>query len=331
MNELDLVEKFRDDMPTADPAALNRARARMFHGPAARRRARWQWGLVPAGALAAVVAGAVAINGMGSHALIPVPQTAQGSPGSGGSPTVATDAAGVLRLAAAEVRTEPVLPARPDQFVYVESLTAYDNVDNLEKKPTYVPPKEIRRKVWMSVDGSRAGLLSETVVKTGEKSETPLGNGVNPSPGANAPQVIGLSPAYLTNLPTGTKAMRDWLYQGSGSATKGNDTTAWTKIGDTLREQYVTPAEQAAMFEAAATIPGVAMVKQADLAGRAGIAVSRTSGKVRFDYIFDAKTYDYLGERVVVVGHLPPYPKGAVSAFTAQLRVAIVDRTGQLP
>jgi hypothetical protein len=52
---------------------------------------------------------------------------------------------------------------------------------------------------------------------------------------------------------------------------------------------------------------------------------------VRFDYIFDAKTYDFLGERVVVVGNLPPYPKGVVSRWTARLQVAVVDRAGQLP
>ncbi|MFI6073146.1 hypothetical protein ACIA5C_16300 [Actinoplanes sp. NPDC051343] len=71
--------------------------------------------------------------------------------------------------------------------------------------------------------------------------------------------------------------------------------------------------------------------KQADLAGREGVAVSLLSGPVRFDYIFDAKTYEFLGERVVVVGHLPPYPKGVVSRWTAQLRITVVDRAGQLP
>ena len=34
MSDLDLVERFRADLPPADPAALSRARARMFHEPA---------------------------------------------------------------------------------------------------------------------------------------------------------------------------------------------------------------------------------------------------------------------------------------------------------
>ena len=307
MNDLDLVERFRADLPPADPAALSRARARMFHEPPPRRRPRWQWGLVPAGVLATVVAVA---------AFAARPSTAPVSTPPVSAPPVVADAAGVLRLAAAEVRTEPALPVKPGQFVYIESLTADDNVENLETKPTWVPPREVRRQIWLSADGVRAGLLRETVVKTGKKS-------------GDVPLSPNVPPAYVTSLPTDPKAMRDWLYHDPSE--NGPDATAWTRVGDTLREQYLTPAEQAAMFEAAATIPGTTVVKQADLAGRKGVAVTRVNGQVRFDYIFDAKTYDFLGERVVVVGNLPPYPRGAVSRWTAQLKVAIVDRPGQLP
>jgi len=332
MSDLDLVERFRADLPPADPAALSRARARMFREPApARRRARWVWGLAPAGALAAALAVAVAAGGI-SHPANPPKQNAAPPPRST-APEIPTDAAGVLRLAAEEVRTEPALPARPGQFVYVESLEANDNVENLETKPTWTPPKEINRKVWLSVDGTKAGLLRETNIETGERYEDVPLNVIAPR-GKNEPQPASSSsgtPAYVTNLPTDAKAMRAWLYGDAGKSENSPDATAWTKIGDTLREQYIPPDAEAAMFEAAATIPGTTLVKQADLAGRKGVAVSRVDHQVRFDYIFDAKTYDFLGERVVVVGNLPPYPKGAVSRWTARLRVAIVDKAGQLP
>ncbi|MEU4244390.1 CU044_5270 family protein [Actinoplanes sp. NPDC026619] len=321
MNDLELVERFRADLPPADPAALARARARMFRTPppSAPRR-RWVWGLVPAGALAAV--GAAVLAG----ALFSRPQAPTATPPaahpatSTGAPLVATDAAGVLRLAAAGARTEKALVAKPGQLVYVESIDATDNVENLETKPTWVPPKEMKRQIWLPVDkSSKKGLLRQTIVKTGEVFNVPIDDG---------------TPAYVTKLPTDPKAMRDWLYSyDAGTARNEPDADAWGKIGDTLREQYLPPDAQAAMFEAAATIPGTSLVKQADLAGRKGIAVTRlsTSGQVRFDYIFDAKTYNFLGERVVVVGDLKPYPKGVVSRWTARLQVAIVDRVGQLP
>jgi hypothetical protein len=340
MTDLELVERFRDDLPAADPAALSRARARMFHEPApARRRARWVWGLAPAGALAAAVAIAVAAGGVAHprtpprHDAAPAsakpakpqpsqPEPSKPEPSKPGTPKTATDAAGVLRLAAEEVRAEPVIPAKPGQFVYAESIDASDNVENLETKPTWVPPKEIDRKIWQSVDGAQDGLLIQTVVRTGKKYHVPL-------------EADGTR-AYLTDLPTDPVAMRAWLYAvGPGTRQPENQTeadfAAWDKMGETLREKYVAPLAKAAMFEAAATIPGTTMVKGADLAGRKGIAVSRSDRTVRFDYVFDAKTYEFLGERVVVVGKLPPYPKGVVSRWTAQLKVAIVDRAGQLP
>ena len=227
MTDLELVERFRDDLPPADPAALSRARARMFHEHTpARRRVRWIWGLAPAGALAAAVAVAVATGGTSKPATPPrheaAPASAKPSP-----PKIATDAAGVLRLAAEEVRAEPVIPARPGQFVYAESIDASDNVENLESKPTWVPPKEINRKIWQSVDGAQAGLLIQTVVTTGKKYNVPL-------------EADGTK-AYLTDLPTDPVAMRTWLYTvDRGTRQPENQTeadfAAWDKMGETLRE-----------------------------------------------------------------------------------------------
>jgi hypothetical protein len=317
MNDLDLVEKFRADVAPADPAALSRARARMFHDPAPRHH-RWIWGLVPAGALAVAVVVAVVAGGIPHPADTTVSPKQSTAPAPlPSAPPSANDAAGVLRLAAAEVRTEPVLTPGPGQFLYVESIEADDDVKNLETRPTWVPPRELRRDIWLSVDGSKPGLLIQTEVKTGKKYDVPL-------------DADGTK-AYLTTLPTDPVAMRAWLYKRSRGNENSPDSVAWDKIGDTLRERYVPPAVRATLFEAAATIPGTTLVKQADLAGRKGVAVSLRSGPTRFDYIFDAKTYEFLGERVVVVGHLPPYPKGAVSRWTAQLRMAVVDRAGQRP
>jgi hypothetical protein len=124
--------------------------------------------------------------------------------------------------------------------------------------------------------------------------------------------------------------MRHYLYHGAENKNPP-DTRAFTLVGDTLREQYVPPKAVAALFDAAATIPGTSVVHQADVAGRHGIAVSRTNQGIRHDLIFDSSTYRFLGERDVAVGNVPPYPKNAVIGWTAQLHLAIVDRAGQLP
>ncbi len=145
-------------------------------------------------------------------------------------------------------------------------------------------------------------------------------------------------PAYRTDLPTDAKAMRAYLYRDAqDNPPKPNgptpDDRAWSKIGDTLREQYLPPASVAALFDAAATIPGTSVVQGADLAGRKGTAVARTSRfGIRFELIFDTKTHRLLGERTVAVRDVEPgIKKDAVTGFTAQLKIGIVDRVGQLP
>jgi hypothetical protein len=302
MNDLDLMKEFRSDLPPADPAALGRARARMFRDPATPRpRRRWAWGLVPAGALAVAVAAAVVV--------LRPPDTAPPSPD---TPS-ALGAAQVFQLAAAEARREPVLVARPDQFVYVRSRVAWASLNLSDNR--YTPPKDHERRIWLSADGKLPGLLRE--------------EGAN----SNVPLDADVPPAYRADLPTDAKAMRAYLYQGTGGDPKGRsaDSLAWTKVGDTLREQYLKPLSVAALFDAAATIKGAGKVSQVDLAGRKGIAVSRTDAGTQHDIIFDRDTYRFLGERDVVVGQVEGFPQGATIGWTAQLEIAIVDKAGQLP
>jgi hypothetical protein len=320
MNDLDLMERFRADLPPADPAALARARARMFATPATRpARARWVWRLAPAGALA--VAAAVAVATV--HAA-PSPQA--GPTTTTTTAQAAPDAPHVLLLAAAEARREPALKARPDQFVYIESRVVAGGAKWGTTGATYVPPVEKDRRIWLSVDGSRPGTLEERPAAGGSVETNPK----NEDGGLYGDGGPG-TPAYRDDLPTGAKAMRAYLYRVAKNKNP-SDARAFTRVGDTLREEYVPPASVAALFEAASTIPGTKVVREADLAGRKGVAVSLTAEGIRHDLIFDSATYHFLGERsVVVVDNIPPFPKGAVIDWTAQIRVAIVDRPGQLP
>ncbi|MBU2662426.1 CU044_5270 family protein [Actinoplanes bogorensis] len=313
MNDLDLMEKFRADVAPPDPAALARARAGMFRAEPAPRR-RWVWRLAPVAALASVVAAGVTVVALRGP----------------DSPPPAPEAVRVLRLAAAEARRDPVLPARPDQYVYIESRVAWAGATMVSPdNAQYIPPVEKNRRIWLSVDGTRDGLLDEQAVRPSEAGRDTIHRNT-PLPVQGTP-----IPAYLRNLPTEATAMRNWLYAGTGATKEGGnppDVTAFVKVGDTLREQYVPPASAAALFEAAATIPGTTVVKQqVDLAGRRGIAVSKVHHATRHDLIFDARTYRFLGEREVAQEDAAPFPAGAVIGWTAQLQVAVVDKAGQRP
>jgi hypothetical protein len=323
MNDLDLMEKFRTEVPPPTAAVLADARARMFRAEPRRARKRWVWSLIPATAVGVVTA-AVAFTFVGVNPEQPEQREQQPS----------TEAAQVLRLAAAEARREPVQPARPDQFVYVESLVAWGGAEasangNL-KDAKYIPPVEKNRRIWLSVNGTRDGLLRERATDPRDAADpTSLIHENVPLPVQGTP-----IPAYLRDLPTEAKGMRKWLYAGAESGKGGGnppDVTAFVKVGDSLREQYIPPASVAAMFEAAATIPGTSVVKQVDLAGRRGVAVSKVHHATRHDLIFDAASYRFLGEREVAQKDAAPFPAGAVIGWTAQLKVAVVDRAGQLP
>ncbi|MFC3735740.1 CU044_5270 family protein [Paractinoplanes deccanensis] len=308
MNDLDLMRDFRADVAPPSPATLADSRAAMFRAapatPARSRSKRWIWGLAPAGALAAAVAVGAAVARPDAS---PAPGTA----------TTATrsEAAQVFLLAAAEARQEPALTVRPGQFVHVTSLVAWAGGAPKDGSTAYLAPVEKRREVWLSADGSRTGLLREKPVEPGA---------VDPHLNDNLPLDAG-TPGYLGDLPADKAAMRDYLYAGNDTKNPA-DRAAFTKVGDTLREHYLRPDAAAALYEAAATIPGTTVVRGADLAGRKGIAVSRTDQGTRHDIIFDARTYRFLGERDVVVGDVPPYPKNTVIGWTAQLKVEIVDR-----
>ncbi|MCX4811758.1 hypothetical protein OG601_14180 [Streptomyces sp. NBC_01239] len=87
-------------------------------------------------------------------------------------------------------------------------------------------------------------------------------------------------------------------------------------------------------IRAVARIPGVTTVEGVkDAAGRPGVAIARTDpdNPLRDEWIFDAKTYEFLGEREVASKDNAGVKKGTVTANTAVLRRAVVDKAGERP
>ncbi|MGW5579466.1 CU044_5270 family protein [Micromonospora chokoriensis] len=140
--------------------------------------------------------------------------------------------------------------------------------------------------------------------------------------------------AALVDLPTDPDALLAKLYQEREQRGRGNsrDGAAFTAIGDVLRESLVPPATSAALYRAAAKIPGVEVVRGVtDAAGRRGIAVGHTELDKRDEWIFDERTYAYLGERSYLVADTPDGPAGTVLGTTAVLQRAVVSTLGERP
>ncbi|MFI7499025.1 CU044_5270 family protein [Streptomyces sp. NPDC049687] len=280
---------------------------------------------------AAVVAGVVTSGGGGRDGGVatgPALTTPVGAATAKGVPQLLDQ----IALAAAEVDQSAV---KPGQYVYIESRTADSFVKTVGDKSTLASHKLHTRQVWESPDGTK-GWLIDPAVNDGPEGETlslPDEQGNTPEAHLNAP-----SYDYLAKLTTDPDVLLAKIYKETKGQGNTPDQEAFTTIGDLLGESYPPAELYAALFKAAAKIPGVVVVDDAvDAAGRHGVAVARldeTSGQ-REEWIFDKKTHVYLGERTVQVkgtsgdDHL--IKPGTVVFTSAIMNRAIVDGIKQTP
>ncbi|GAA4988207.1 hypothetical protein GCM10023205_68920 [Yinghuangia aomiensis] len=95
---------------------------------------------------------------------------------------------------------------------------------------------------------------------------------------------------------------------------------------------WAPPQVSAALYQAAARIPGVTVVPSAtDAAGREGVAVARSAQGRETQWIFDRATHTFLGERTVLVEASDTGPAGTVLGSSAVLAKAAADRAGEAP
>lgn len=134
------------------------------------------------------------------------------------------------------------------------------------------------------------------------------------------------------DLPRGTDALLALIYdlttaEEGGPAGKSRDGAALTFIADTLRIGTVPADLRAALYRAAAQIPGVTITEeQATLNGSTGIAIGRleTAGNVQQDIIIDLKNGQFIGEREIALDSENGLPAGTVT-HSAAVTTTVVD------
>ncbi|MEV7791288.1 CU044_5270 family protein [Streptomyces sp. NPDC087512] len=310
----------------------------------ARRLRRLTFTAIPLAAGATALA--LATGGVLDHrpTAEPGPAVASGPSERG---TDATPAA-VLLDDIANVAASKATPAvRDDQYVFIASKVAYsgqsgsDSVARLDKPHL--------RQIWLSVDGTRAGLLRENgqdteldtgregvVVSEGDGRTTvrrPAGTDSERPvtvPGEATPSLNSPTYRYLESLPTDPGTLLKKIYDETKGAGPGPDQEAFVTIGDLLREQLAPPKVSAALYKAAAKIPGVTVVNDSvDAAGRRGIAVARVHDGERTEWIFDKHSLEFLGERSVMLKDTSRAKAGQITATTAVLNRLVTDKPGQ--
>lgn len=128
-------------------------------------------------------------------------------------------------------------------------------------------------------------------------------------------------------LPRDPAALLSKIYELNGNAGQSRDGEALEWIRSALY-RGTAPAEfRAALYKAAALIPGVAITdQQATLNGITGIAIGRLepANNVQYDIIIDPETGQYIGEREVTLTAYASFPAGTATSWTA-VTTSVVD------
>jgi hypothetical protein len=134
---------------------------------------------------------------------------------------------------------------------------------------------------------------------------------------------------FMAGLPRDPHALLQRIYRESRGHGAGPDPEAFVFIGDLLRSGQVPGDLRAALYRAAAEIPGIQLIdRTANLAGSPGIAVGRDEGGgMRRDLIFDRSTGQFVGEREVRAQAGDGHPAGSSVEFTA-VTTTVVDKPG---
>ncbi|MFI2411760.1 CU044_5270 family protein [Streptomyces sp. NPDC018947] len=309
-----------------------------------RRRRRLTFTAIPLAAGATALA--LATGGVfGQHPTAQPGSAVASGPSERG--THATPAAVLLDRIATVAASKATPTVRDDQYVYIASKVAYSSQNGTDSVMRLDKPH--LRQIWLSADGTRPGLLRENgqdteldaghegvVVSEADGHTTvrrPDGTNSQPRvavPGEGTPSLNSPTYRYLESLPTDPGTLLKKIYDETEGAGPGPDQEAFVTIGDLLREQLAPPKVSAALYKAAAKIPGVTVVNDSvDAAGRRGIAVARVHNGERTEWIFDKHSLEFLGERSVMLKDTSRAKAGQVTATTAVLNRLVTDKPGQ--
>ncbi|WP_433176830.1 CU044_5270 family protein [Actinoallomurus sp. CA-150999] len=350
MDEMAQLNLLRAEVPRPAPTDLRAEEERLLaeiaapgserlDGSGRPRRFEWPTGRVRfrpvvvtgvAGGLAAAAVAGVALTGVHSR-----------GPGSSYLPqAVPVAVVQTLGHAADAASRQRELHPRPGQFLVFESQTMESTDSNSKEHGHSRYLSRAKRTIWLPVSGrATGGVLVEKGLPPKQYGNWPIPPEARQEVGTTGPtraadfdyraEYLRNDYAYLSRLPADPKGMRAHLYTQLKPGTAQGDLEAWSRVGGMLSEAYMPAAQRAALFRAAATIPGAEAVGSAeDAAGRTGVAVARvepTAGE-RTEYIFDRRTYTFLGQRTVVVdAKKAQAPVGTVTESTAQLSVRVAD------
>ncbi|MFG3323580.1 CU044_5270 family protein [Streptomyces sp. NPDC048171] len=212
-------------------------------------------------------------------------------------PAFDDEAVGLLTRIATVAAAKNTPSVRDDQYIYTRTQgmqqIAGEGEDNFQRSD------------WHAVNGKRDGLARITVLSG------PSGKGSMDMKLAADPNAT--SYRELQEMPTDPDKMYNTVWEATQGQGPTHEAAALEQIGTMLQGATLLPEVDAALYRAAAMIPGVSVIDSAkDAAGRPGVGLAFGIGDDRDVWVFDKKSLTYLG-----------------SDDVALLQVGVVDHLGQ--
>ncbi|MEU5184415.1 CU044_5270 family protein [Streptomyces longwoodensis] len=230
---------------------------------------------------------------------------------------------GRISDAAADRATPPV---RDDQFVYTREKTR--GADLTSGKAVLGPLTD--RETWLAQEPGPLRKLG--MIKENGRTST-----INAEFGDTGGTPAGLGrPTYrwLSSLPTDPDELLAYLYAKTPQVeARERDQAVFEQIGSLLG-RMMPPRTAAALYRAAAKIPGVVPAPRAqDAIGRRGLGIARDDVRhgVRTEWVFGTEDYSFLGSRSYLTADAPYGKAGTLLSSEAELELAVVDEAGRPP
>ncbi|MFF0204403.1 CU044_5270 family protein [Streptomyces sp. NPDC005017] len=221
---------------------------------------------------------------------------------------------------------QSTVSVRDDQFVYTrEKIREADLtsgravVGPLRGHETWVAqdPKPLHKLGLVRADGETLPINAEF----GDTEGTPAGFS-RPTYG------------WLASLPGDPDNLLAHLYANTPRAEgRERHQAVFEQIGSLLGG-FTPPRTAAALYRAAAKIPGVTEAPRArDAIGRQGLGIARVDTRygIRTEWVFDSDDFTFLGSRSVLTADTSYGRAGTLLSSSAELEHAVVDTAGQRP
>ncbi|WP_185751172.1 CU044_5270 family protein [Arthrobacter sp. 31Y] len=330
MDELALLQAMREKTPVPKDSAIEDGRAKLLHRispslasawslPTRKRKGWKKVGIISVAAVAAVAA-LVAVDVIGP---------------TGWRGAATAQAAQVLNDAAQTTiqNADPVV--NPGQYLKIQSSNLWGSttVDengrqfqwlDTENMTMYIPANRTDEWVW-----ERSGRIPTVFFDEASKEYatngqlgTPIGETLRAVNGGfyGPPDQSGFpSTNYLDTLPRDPYLLLNNIFKKTLGHGQSVDGQALVFIADLLRTGMVPADLRAALYKAAALIPGVTVTDaQATLNGRVGVAIGRVeeASHSRQDIIIDPTTGLLIGEREVLTQAQGALPAGTATTLT---------------